>query len=87
LGLAASTRGFLRHFSEFHFGSERWLRCLVNRIEPALFGGCFENWVRALWPERHDFIAIDGKTARRTHDRRNGLKALHTLSAYATYAS
>jgi predicted transposase YbfD/YdcC len=80
--------GFLRHFSEFHFGipSERWLRCLVNRIDPALFGHCFENWVRALWPERHDFIAIDGKTARRTHDRRRGLKALHTLSAYATHA-
>ena len=33
-----------------------------------------------------DFIAIDGKTSRRTHDRRKGLKALHTLSAYATNA-
>jgi len=30
--------------------------------------------------------AIDGKTARRTHDKRKGLKALHTLSAYATNA-
>jgi Transposase DDE domain len=39
-----------------------------------------------LWPGRHDLIAIDGKTARRTHDRRRGLKALHTLSAYATNA-
>jgi predicted transposase YbfD/YdcC len=51
-----------------------------------LFGRCFESWVKALWPDRHDFIAIDGKTARRTHDRRSGLKALHTLSAYATHA-
>jgi predicted transposase YbfD/YdcC len=42
--------------------------------------------VAALWPDRHDLIAIDGKTARRTHDRRKGLKALHTLSAYATSA-
>jgi predicted transposase YbfD/YdcC len=80
--------GFLRHFSDFHFGipCERWLRCLVNRIDPALFGRCFEDWVRALWPERHDVIAIDGKTSRRTHDQRKGLKALHTLSAYATNA-
>jgi len=39
-----------------------------------------------LWPDRHDFIAIDGKTSRRTHDHRKGLKALHTLSAYATTA-
>ena len=31
-------------------------------------------------------IAIDGKTARRTHDRRKDIKALHTLSAYATTA-
>jgi predicted transposase YbfD/YdcC len=80
--------GFLRQFSDFHFGipCERWLRCLVNRIDPGLFGRCFEDWVRALWPERHDVIAIDGKTSRRTHDQRKGLKALHTLSAYATNA-
>jgi len=75
---------FLRHFSDFHHGipGERWLRCLVNRVNPALFGRCFTGWVAALWPGRHDFIAVDGKTARRTHDRRKGLKALHTLSAY-----
>jgi hypothetical protein len=36
--------------------------------------------------QQHDFIAIDGKTARRTHDKPKGLKALHTLSAYATNA-
>jgi predicted transposase YbfD/YdcC len=80
--------GFLRRFSEFHHGipCERWMRSLVNRIDPTLFGRCFENWVAALWPDRHEFIAIDGKTARRTHDRRKGLKALHTLSAYATNA-
>ena len=80
--------GFLRQFSEFHHGipCERWLRCLVNRIDPVLFGRCFETWVAALWPGRHAFIAIDGKTSRRTHDRRKGLKALHTLSAYATNA-
>ena len=79
---------FLRRFSEFHHGipCERWIRSLVNRIDPILFGRCFTNWVAALWPDRHDFIAIDGKTARRTHDRRKGLKALHTLSAYATNA-
>ncbi len=79
---------FLRQFSDFHYGipCERWLRSLVNRIDPALFGRCFTSWVQALWPERHDVIAIDGKTARRTHDRRKGLKALHTLSAYATTA-
>ena len=79
---------FLRRFSAFHHGipCERWLRSLVNRIDPTLFGRCFEAWVASLWPHRHEFIAIDGKTARRTHDHRKGLKALHTLSAYATTA-
>src|ERR1700738_1189675 len=79
---------FLRHFSAFHHGipCERWLRHLVNRIDPALFGRCFNSWIAALWPNRHEFIAIDGKTARRTHDQRKGLKSLHTLSAYATGA-
>ena len=78
----------LRRFSEFHFGipSERWLRDLVNRIDPLMFGRCFESWIAALWPGRHDLIAIDGKTSRRTGDKRKGLKALHTLSAYATNA-
>jgi predicted transposase YbfD/YdcC len=79
---------FLQQFSTFHFGvpCERWLRTLVNRVDPILFGRCFEDWIKALWPSRHDLIAIDGKTSRRTYDKSKGLKALHTLSAYATNA-
>lgn len=79
---------FLRRLSPFHFGvpCARWLRALVNRVDPVLFGRCFEDWIKALWPDRHDLIAIDGKTSRRSHDKAKGLKALHTLSAYATNA-
>lgn len=79
---------FLQRFSPFHFGipCARWLRILLNRIDPTVFALCFQGWIAALWPGRHEFIAIDGKTARRTHDHRKGLKALHTLSAYATTA-
>jgi len=79
---------FLRRFAPFHFGipCQRWLRALVNRVDPVMFGRCFEDWIKALWPGRHDLIAIDGKTSRRTHDKAKGLKALHTLSAYATNA-
>ena len=79
---------FLRRFCEFHHGipCERWVRTLFNRVDPVLFSRCFKSWVAALWPDRHEFIAIDGKTSRRTHDKRKGLKALHTLSAYATNA-
>jgi predicted transposase YbfD/YdcC len=79
---------FLRRFSDYHHGipCDRWLRHLFNRVDPTLFARCFESWIAAMWPGRHEFIAIDGKTSRRTHDRRKGLKALHTLSAYATTA-
>jgi len=79
---------FLRRFAAFDQGTPcaRWLSILLNRIDPAVFKHCFEDWVRAVWPDRPEFIAIDGKTARRTHDRRKGTKALHTLSAYATTA-
>jgi predicted transposase YbfD/YdcC len=79
---------FLRRFCPFHFGIPcvRWLRTLVNRVDPALFAQCFDSWTASLWPDPHKFIAIDGKTARRTHDKGKGLKALHTLSAYATHA-
>jgi predicted transposase YbfD/YdcC len=79
---------FLRRFAPFHHGvpCARWLRVLINRIDPDLFRRCFESWVSAMWPDRPEFIAIDGKTARRSHDRRKGVKALHTLSAYATTA-
>ena len=79
-------RDFLRQFSEFHFGipSARWLRALFNRVDPRLFASCLAGWIAALWPGRHDLIAIDGKTARGSHARSKGFKALHTLSAYAT---
>src|SRR5471030_1704214 len=34
---------FLRRFAPFHFDipCERWLRTLVNRVDPVLFGRCF----------------------------------------------
>ena len=36
---------FLRRFAEFHHGipCEFWLRVMVNRIDPALLGRCFEQ--------------------------------------------
>src|SRR5579885_873276 len=67
---------FLRRFAPFHHGvpCARWLRVLINRIDPDLFRRCFESWVSAMWPDRPEFIAIDGKTARRSHDRRKGVR-------------
>jgi hypothetical protein len=44
----------------------------MNRINPALFSAVFTAWVRDAWPDRPDFVAIDGKTSRRSHDRAAG---------------
>lgn len=77
---------FLREFLPYHHGvpGGRWLTILMNRINPALFAAAFTGWVRASWPDRPDFVAIDGKTSRRSHDRATGAPPLHLVSAFAT---
>jgi predicted transposase YbfD/YdcC len=77
---------FLRRFSEFYHGipCADWLRTVMNRIDPDLFAACFSSWVAECWPQRADLVAIDGKTSRRSHDRKHGQKALHLVSAFAT---
>jgi hypothetical protein len=77
---------FLRGFAEFHHSipCADWLRALMNRIDPDLFMACFSSWVAACWPDKLDLVAIDGKTSRRSHNRKTGHKALHLVSAFAT---
>jgi predicted transposase YbfD/YdcC len=77
---------FLRGFSEFHHGIPcvDWLRTIMNRIDPDLFTACFSSWVAECWPDKLDLVAIDGKTSRRSHNRKTGQKALHLVSAFAT---
>ena len=62
----------------------RWLTILMNRINPTLFSAAFTAWVRQTWPDRPEFIAIDSKTSRRSHDRAAGEAPLHLVSAFAT---
>src|SRR3984893_10420494 len=77
---------FLRGFAEFHYGipCADWLRTVMNRINPDLFMACFSSWVAECWPDKLDLVAIDGKTSRRSHNRKTGHKALHLVSAFAT---
>jgi predicted transposase YbfD/YdcC len=77
---------FLRRYLPYHHGvpGGRWLTQLMNRINPALFSAVFTAWVRETWPDRPNFIAIDGKTSRRSHDRAAGKGPLHLVSAFAT---
>jgi len=77
---------FLRGFAEFHYGipCADWLRTVMNRINPDLFMACFSSWVAECWPDKLDLVAIDGKTSRRSHNRKTGQKPLHLVSAFAT---
>ena len=64
-------------------------------IEPERFEACFVAWVEALLaslpgaaaPSDVPVVAVDGKTLRRSHDRANGVKAAHIVSAYASATS
>ena len=78
--------GFLRRHLPYEHGTPggRWLTILMNRINPALFSAAFSAWVRETWPARPDFVAIDGKTSRRSHDRTGNTAPLHLVSAFAT---
>lgn len=65
----------------------RRVLCLLN---PAAFQECFQEWLDSLSLPGDDesgearHIAIDGKTLRRSHDKKNGLGAMHIVSAWAS---
>ena len=65
-------------------------RRLLMMIEPDAFGDAFNAWIARLRGEAtaetgvdRPIIAIDGKTARRSHDAKNDLGALHVVTAWA----
>lgn len=54
-------------------------------LDAAEFQRCFMEWVQAVSVlTAGQVVAIDGKTARRSHDQRQGKAALHLVSAWAT---
>jgi predicted transposase YbfD/YdcC len=56
-------------------------------IDPDAFERSFLGWVRAVFRPGEDGprqVAIDGKTVRRSFDRKKGRSPLHLVSAYAT---
>jgi len=55
------------------------------QLDPAQFSGCFLTWIRTLADLLpNQVIPIDGKTLRRSHDRRSGKAAIHMVSAWAS---
>jgi predicted transposase YbfD/YdcC len=66
-------------------------RRVLMALKPAAFQACFASWLRSLRAEavaetgvERPVLAVDGKTARRSHDRGKGLGALHSVSVWAS---
>jgi predicted transposase YbfD/YdcC len=71
-------------------GKDVFRRVLMT-LQPAAFQACFVSWLKSLRGAaaaatgvEQPVFAVDGKTARRSHDRKNGLGALHCVSAWAS---
>jgi len=65
-------------------------RRVLMLVKPDAFEACFNAWIRSLRDEavamtgvERPIVAIDGKSARRSHDARNDLGALHVVTAWA----
>jgi predicted transposase YbfD/YdcC len=54
-------------------------------IDPEQFRKCFVAWMENVVElKKNEVVAIDGKTIRRSYDKRNGKGAIHIISALAT---
>jgi predicted transposase YbfD/YdcC len=66
-------------------------RRVLMALKPGVFQACFANWLRSLRATaavatgvEQPVLAVDGKTARRSHDCSKGLGALHSVSVWAS---
>jgi predicted transposase YbfD/YdcC len=66
-------------------------RRVLMTLQPGAFQACFATWLQSLRDKaaaatgvEKPVLAVDGKTARRSHDRGKGLGALHAVSVWAS---
>jgi predicted transposase YbfD/YdcC len=66
-------------------------RRVLQLLQPSAFQACFATWLQTLRARataasgvEQPVLAVDGKTARRSHDRSKELGALHCVSVWAS---
>lgn len=66
-------------------------RRVLMALQPGAFQTCFVKWLQCLRAEAAEatgieqpILAVDGKTLRRSHDRRKALGALHCVTVWAS---
>ena len=76
---------FLRRFRPFANGtpSHDQLGIILARLDPVAFQRCFVAWTAALTKTAAEVIAIDGKTVRRTYQKKGAEEPIHVVSAFA----
>ena len=76
---------FLRRFRPFRDGTpdHGHLGDLLAALDAEQFQRCFVSWGAALSGMPEGVIAIDGKTIRRSGNKRSGKAAIHLVSAFA----
>ena len=78
---------WLRQFAPFKNGvpSHDCIANVLSRLSPKGFQECFGSWTRAVAKATAgEVIAVDGKTARGSRDRRESRRPLHMVSAWAS---
>ncbi len=87
---AESRELWLREFLELPHGipSHDTIGRVFALLDSAKFEECFTEWAHSLpallaGGMQKEIIAIDGKTSRRSHNRRKGQNPLHLVSAWA----
>jgi predicted transposase YbfD/YdcC len=77
--------GLLRRFRPFRDGtpSHDHLGDIFATLDAAQFQRCFVAWVAALIGAPADVIAIDGKTLRRSYQKKGAKAPIHMVSAFA----
>jgi predicted transposase YbfD/YdcC len=75
----------LRRFLPFKDGtpSHDQLGDIFATLDATIFQRCFVAWVAKMLGVSADVVAIDGKTSRRSADKRRGKAAIHMVSAFA----
>jgi predicted transposase YbfD/YdcC len=90
---ARAKQDFLCQGLSLTFGVPRKdvFRIVLSRLKPQVFQECFAQWLKSLKRDAMEILkidrlllGIDGKTHRRSHDRANGVAALHSVSVWAS---
>lgn len=87
---ARTKKDFLTRFLDLPHGipGKDVFRRVLMVLSPAAFQTCFVDWLSSLRDAAATadppIFAVDGKTLRRSHDRKNNLGALHCVSVWAS---